>query len=157
MADELMTFQLELLAIGLPVDQRTRVLAAYTRTLSVLHTSLRLRVVTCEAQAEAIAAVNEALGIPRGTLVAKGEDALSRIARLVALVRESRRAHHHCEDAWFCCGKCDAAGHDGVAGLFPNTRRGKSGHHHRVVGACDCGADAWNAKVDAALSAVKEP
>ena len=79
---------------------------------------------------------------------------------LVALLREARRGHHHEEDdAWYCCGacthECEAVEED-------------QGHEHdesccvestmnRVQGICDCGADAWNAKVDAALAGQDEP
>lgn len=66
---------------------------------------------------------------------------------LVALLRESRREHHHCDDSWYCCPMCESEDH-GRLGEGP-------GHHDRK---CTCGAAAWNARVDAALAGeAKEP
>lgn len=52
--------------------------------------------------------------------------------RLLALLQESRKNHYECEDCWYSCATLTCDEH----------RRGE----------CDCGADKWNAKVDAALS-----
>ena len=74
---------------------------------------------------------------------------------LLKLLAESRRAHHHEEDdSWYCCGacahECDAVeedpGHEHDDSCCVETRRG------REQGICDCGASAWNTKVDAALA-----
>ena len=72
------------------------------------------------------------------------DELLQEIERLQSLLLESKREHEHCEDSWFCCGKCDALDHDGE---FP------SSHRNRESGVCNCSADAWNACVDAALGA----
>ncbi len=77
------------------------------------------------AQTKAIAAFNSALGLNPNTLVGPGEDALSRLRAIVALLRESRREHES-----FC---------------YPNSK---------VAPGCDCGADTWNARVDAALKGI---
>ena len=69
------------------------------------------------------------------------------LQRSRSLLAESIREHYHCDDSWYCCGKCDAADHGG--GL-PHTHDGEAA---RVEGVCNCGADAWNAKVEAALGA----
>lgn len=64
---------------------------------------------------------------------------------LMSLLRESRREHHHCDDTWYCCKKCS---HD-CFGELPSAY-GRKGEI--VLGAlCTCGADEWNARVDAAL------
>lgn len=65
---------------------------------------------------------------------------------LVSLLRESKRKHYHCDDSWFCCGKCDSPDHPG--GLY--SHEGGSGPD-RTRGVCNCGADTWNARVAAAL------
>lgn len=78
---------------------------------------------------------------------------------LVRLLEESRRAHLHCDDdSWYCCGKCAHPDHgcsyeeDDEHGedCWPTSHRG------RTAGVCDCGAEAWNARVDAVLAGVKE-
>lgn len=62
-------------------------------------------------------------------------------APLVTLLRESKRLHTHCDDSWYCCGKCTHPDHGEL-----------DGHRGREADVCDCGADAWNTKVDAALA-----
>lgn len=102
------------------------------RQLDALRAEVNVWRTMANFQADAIQSVNSALGIPPNTLVAKGEDALSRIARLVALMRESRREHLICQkDPFHPDGDYDADSDPGDV--------------------CVCGADAWNAKVDAAL------
>jgi len=79
---------------------------------------------------------------------------------LVALLRDSHRNHYHCEgDDWQCCGKCT---HECTM-----IEDGELDHEHdesccvsgmgygRKNGVCNCGADAWNARVDAALNGDK--
>jgi hypothetical protein len=75
---------------------------------------------------------------------------------LVALLRESYRGHYHCEnDNWHCCGKCVhecTMIEDGELGHEHDESCCVSGQGYgRVNGVCNCGADAWNAKVDKAL------
>jgi hypothetical protein len=53
---------------------------------------------------------------------------------LVALVRESKRRHYHCDDSFYCCPLCDESDHAGAKGTD-----------------CTCGADDWNARVNAVL------
>lgn len=67
---------------------------------------------------------------------------------LVALLKESRREHHHCDDSWYCCGKCKSEDHCGITLTSHDAPK-------RRAGVCDCGADAWNARVDAALAGEK--
>lgn len=57
------------------------------------------------------------------------------VATLRQLLLESKQDHYHCEDSWYCCRKCEHPDH----GPFS------------LKGVCDCGADHWNNKVDAAL------
>jgi hypothetical protein len=71
---------------------------------------------------------------------------------LVALLRESKQEHLHVDDAFYCCPKCTCI----------NTRYEKDGNTEIVEvrapngpGLCTCGADAYNAKVDAVLGEVK--
>jgi len=66
-----------------------------------------------------------------------------KIEQLTELLRESKRGHHHCDDSWYCCPKCDSPDHPGGPPSLGAERTGKD--------ECDCGADEWNAKVDAAL------
>lgn len=75
---------------------------------------------------------------------------------LVALLRESRREHLHVEDdTWYCCGACthecesDDPGHEHSEGCCVSSHDNVP---KRVQGVCDCGAAAWNARLDAALA-----
>ena len=54
--------------------------------------------------------------------------------KLLALLKESKREHTHCDDSWYCCGACRHPDHTLVE-----------------IGDCTCGAAEWNAKVDKAL------
>lgn len=67
------------------------------------------------------------------------------IAGLVALLRESKREHYHCDDSWYCCGACTHPDHCDM-GVCSH-----EGESARVQGVCNCGADTWNARVDVAL------
>ena len=80
---------------------------------------------------------------------------------LVSLLRESKREHYHCDDGWYCCGKClcrcssTAKDHEHfLEDCWPASHGGEAA---RVGGVCNCGADAWNRRVDAALSGWPEP
>ncbi len=90
----------------------------------------------------------------------KREEATDRIAAIIAtfakplidLVEAFRREHYHCDDSWYCCGKCMHSDH------FPTHEEDyPSSHDGRVSGKCDCGADAWNARVDAAMAGQERP
>ena len=79
---------------------------------------------------------------------------------LVVALRESRLEHHHCEDdSWYCCGACtheceaveEDPGHEHSEGCCVDSHDNPK----RVQGVCDCGADAWNARVGAALAGEK--
>lgn len=77
-----------------------------------------------------------------GTLT---NDVIQANARLIAAapdlltaLRESKRAHHYCEDCWYSCPKAE----DGCCNRAEGTD-------------CNCGADAWNAKVDALIAQVE--
>lgn len=63
----------------------------------------------------------------------------AKLAELVALLRESKREHHHCGDSWYCCPLCLHEDH------------GRRGMRQDDNGTCNCGASAWNARVDEAL------
>jgi hypothetical protein len=69
-----------------------------------------------------------------------------KIEQLSALLQESKRKHYHCDDSWYCCGKCDSEDHFGG---HPSTHDGESA---RISGVCNCGADEWNTRIDTALS-----
>lgn len=62
-------------------------------------------------------------------------------APLLALLAESRRGHYHCDDSHYCCPMCTSPDHVGLV----------EGEVHTPGKPCDCGADAWNAKIDEAL------
>lgn len=82
---------------------------------------------------------------------------------LMQLARDSRREHYHCDDSWFCCGKCTHPDH----GLCNQTKEedhehdascyvgSHVGYNARTSGVCNCGADEWNARVDAVLEGRK--
>jgi hypothetical protein len=63
--------------------------------------------------------------------------------QLVSLLRESRQQHYHCSDSWFCCGACTCEDHGELDS--------HGGEADRTGGVCNCGASAWNARVDEAL------
>jgi hypothetical protein len=74
---------------------------------------------------------------------------------LVALLRDARREHYHCDDSWYCCGKCTHSDH--IYRVEGEWQEGdeyplSEGFAGRVKGRCTCGADAWNARVGAALA-----
>ena len=69
-----------------------------------------------------------------------GIQATAKIDKLLELLKESKREHHHCGDCWYCCRLCRHPDHalaDGEILRVPET--------------CSCGASEWNAKSDAAL------
>ena len=53
----------------------------------------------------------------------------------IALLRQAKRNHYHCDDCWYTCPKHE----DGCC------------NDDKPKDVCDCGADEWNAKVDAVL------
>ncbi len=65
--------------------------------------------------------------------------ALARIDELEAHVVASKRAHHNSDDPWYSCPLAS----DGCA-------------DHSKVG-CDCGADRWNARIDALMTETATP
>ena len=69
-----------------------------------------------------------------------GVDLLADIHTLLALLKESKREHEHCDDSWYCCRACRHSDH----GLV-------DGEVLRVPPDCTCGASEWNAKVDDVL------
>lgn len=76
---------------------------------------------------------------------------------LMTLLRDSKREHHHCEDSWYCCGKCSCScmhlgddSHEHDEDCWPST------HSERTSGVCNCGADAWNTRVEAVLAGKPE-
>src|SRR2546430_2375640 len=68
---------------------------------------------------------------------------------LMALLQESKREHYHCDDSWYCCGKCTHQDHVLHEGEYLSSHGGEAA---RTSGACNCGADKWNARVDAVLA-----
>ena len=61
------------------------------------------------------------------------DDVQAEIQRYRALLLESKRSHYVCEDCWYSCPE---------SGECCDEREKK----------CNCGASAWNAKVDEALA-----
>jgi len=61
-------------------------------------------------------------------------DLMKRNRELEAALRESKRSHVICEDCWYSCPK---------SGECCNHNEGPE---------CNCGADEWNAKIDALLT-----
>ena len=74
------------------------------------------------------------------------------LAGVLALLAESKRAHAHCDDCWYCCRACRHSDHalyeaEDLGEGFDTLSIGES----YKPGDCTCGADEWNAKVDAML------
>lgn len=67
---------------------------------------------------------------------------------LVALLREARRPHYHCDDSWYCCGRCQHPDHTWTDHEYLSSHDGEAA---REAGVCNCGADAWNARIDKVL------
>ena len=70
---------------------------------------------------------------------------------LVALLKESKREHEHCDDCWYCCRACRHPEHQLVDGEHLG-----AGYVRVDPGECTCGAAEWNAKVDRATREVPE-
>ena len=64
----------------------------------------------------------------------------ARLAEAVDLLRHSKREHYYCDDCWYSCPKAK----DGTC----NDGKGDE---------CDCGADAFNATIDAFLAVFDNP
>lgn len=63
---------------------------------------------------------------------------------LIALLHDAIRPHYHCEDSWYCCALCTSQDH----GVGPrDSLDGHDGEAPRTAGVCNCGAEAWNARV----------
>jgi len=67
-------------------------------------------------------------------LAVERDAALARVRELEALLGESRRSHYYCEDCWYSCPKAPYGCCDDAKG-----------------NECDCGADAWNARIASVL------
>lgn len=65
------------------------------------------------------------------------------------LLREAKRGHYHCDDSWYCCGKCTHPDHSDESEDYLPSHAGEAS---RKSGVCNCGAEEWNAKIDAALA-----
>ena len=61
------------------------------------------------------------------------------IERLRKLLRESRKSHRYCDDSWYSCPKAEGECGDETAGTE-----------------CRCGADEWNARIDAILGSTDQ-
>jgi len=88
---------------------------------------------------------------PRGSTTTKSEryPTEERIAAIIAtfaepltqLLQKAKREHYHCDDSWYCCKKCTHSDHSGLREFL-----------NEEGSICDCGADAWNKKVDDVLN-----
>lgn len=67
---------------------------------------------------------------------------------IVEALQAARRFHYHCNDSWYCCGKCEHQDHCDYDGDYLGSHNGESA---RKSGVCNCGADAVNEKIDQAL------
>jgi hypothetical protein len=94
--------------------------------------ALRIKSVEKGASVERLAAVIEVFAKP-----------------MLDLLKQARREHYHCDDSWYCCGRCTHPDHSRDDEDFPASH--ESGSGNRVSGVCNCGADEFNAKIDAAL------
>ena len=73
-------------------------------------------------------------------LVAEVERLESVNRELVAVLKESRHSHYYCDDGWYSCPKAE----DGCD------------NEDIPKDTCNCGAEEFNAKVDAALALAQE-
>ena len=83
--------------------------------------------------------VSKSVDVILSAVKSAGEAALRLHAdneRLRGLLREARRPHYYCDDPWYSCPKAEGGCCDESAGTE-----------------CRCGADEWNARIDAALGA----
>ena len=66
------------------------------------------------------------------------------------------REHYHCNDSWYCCGKCVNPDHG--SGFLDDEwpLDSHDGESARISGVCNCGADEWNKKLEKALDRVEE-
>lgn len=71
------------------------------------------------------------------------------VESLKALLRESKREHTHCDDSWYCCGRCQHPDHILNENEFLDSHTDEGA---RTSGVCNCAADAWNIRVDEALA-----
>ena len=69
-------------------------------------------------------------------------------AKLLELLKESKREHHHCDDSWYCCRACRSSDH-----VLAEGEHLGAGYESLPFepGVCTCGAEEWNAKVNAAI------
>ena len=108
---------------------------------------------------EAARRIIEEFDLAEGRNVEKREARIAAIVAtyagpLVALLREARREHLHCDDdSWYCCRACHAADH----GLAEGESLREGERWGTAVGVCTCDADAWNARVDAVLAGQELP
>lgn len=80
----------------------------------------------------------------RGAIVAaykRGESARPEGGEIVAFLKEAKRGHYYCEDCWYSCPKAPEGCCD----------------DQKPKNVCDCGADEWNAKVDAMILKLSPP
>lgn len=82
-------------------------------------------------------APGESWGLARSIQPIPSAEEIAALVECERVLRESKRAHDTCEDSWYSCGA--------ATGDYECSNDSRKG-------ACDCGADAWNAKVDAALA-----
>lgn len=119
-------FERDLWSLDGPVDRMWRISkhdAALRREVEVLRAELT----------EATLTQLDALYPPE--LLARAEAAEARVAELTEALRDARREHLWVEDCWYSCPKS-------IEGCC-NESQGDT---------CNCGADAWNARIDALLS-----
>jgi hypothetical protein len=100
--------------------------------LAVERDALRSRLTAAEAERDddrkALRAIN-----------AETDRLQARLTAADGLLRDSKRKHRYCEDSWYSCPKSE----DGCA----NENEGTD---------CNCGADEWNARIDAHLAGAGE-
>lgn len=69
----------------------------------------------------------------------------SYIESLESTLRRSKREHGHCDDSWYCCGKCQHPDHMLHEGEYLDSHDGEAA---RVSGVCNCGTDIYNKTID---------
>lgn len=72
----------------------------------------------------------------------------SYIESLESALKQSKREHYHCDDSWYCCGKCQHGDHLLCIGEYLDSHDGEAA---RVSGVCNCGTDLYNKTIDSIL------
>lgn len=121
-------------------DEREEFFRALRRELDVQAEQLKVRKVIARRADGVCEALNIIQTLTDNGITVYVEAPRTEVETLRELLKQSKRSHYYCEDPWYSC---------------PKAEEGCADDSKEDV--CDCGAEDWNAKVDAALSPQREP